>query len=417
MKRFIAILIFFVLLAAGRVAFADSTPFQLSSDGTIQFYITDMTTTHGIMGFSFATGTYPVRNGVGSYSGGPSNAEDFFDGISSCSWSGHFVTCNLETVFGVNIADDAEYSFSVYAVDGVLTWEEFIYPAYKVGGVWVPYGDLGETQFYSYELSTTTQTFHVTGYISPDDLNVHLLFNVSTPVYAQWDHEDVTATTTGMFDYSFIYQNFSTSTMDIFTFTSQLYTPSTDPFTGLTPPTIYDEVSTTTNANGIGVTQLPTPAEIDLAIAENCNPFSSFWSVATCASYLFFPNPTAAANNVAILRDTLLTKFPLGYITRMYDIITAEGTTTIPALSYTWPSDGGPLSGATWTIDVDNYMAQAKTLTDEMVSTNDDPKNVWEIMMPFVNIFLALYVLYNILHDIIGIDLMNKKRGQIQETQ
>lgn len=267
------------------------------------------------------------------------------------------------------------------------------------------------TRFFNIYLSTTTQTVRFTGYISPDDVDVKLGFNVSTPVYAQWDNEQLTATTTGLFDQSFHYQNFSTSTIDIFTFTGTLYKRNPDyDFNGTNGDLnfVIDEISTTTTASGLGVTHLPTPAEVDEAIAENCNPFGSFFSIGRCVSYLVFPNVHQVDANISLIRDSFLTKAPVGYITRFVSILASSATTTIPNISYTWANDGGPLATKTWTIEVDDYMAQASTLSNEMVS-NTDGKTAWEILGTLINTFLAIVVLFAILHDIMGIKLHNNK--------
>jgi hypothetical protein len=125
--------------------------------------------------------------------------------------------------------------------------------------------------------------------------------------------------------------------------------------------------------------------------------------VSTCFAYLLFPNPTEIANNTETLKNKVLTKFPIGYITRLYTILSSTGTTTIPVLSYTWANDGGPFSGKTLSFDVDSIMVQAKGLTNEMTS-NTDHKTVWDIFMPFVNLFLALFLIYSMVGDIMGID-------------
>ncbi len=353
--------------------------------------------------------------------GPPQSWEEFYNDVSisapmsfSCVAPPWLDASNLNATFfgnGNQVGDRLRYEFWTGTSQGGTNMGHV-----EIVKLFSGYGTITATtttHFTSIEISTTTQDFRLQGYISPNDENVNIIFNVSTPLYSQWDHGSFAATTTGFFDLSIPYQNFSTSTIDIFTFTGTLLTPSTDPFYATVPPTIYDTISTTTTSSGIGVTHIPTPNETITAVASNCNPFNSFFSISGCVSYLFFPDTQAAANNVAFLRDNILVKFPLGYFTRFYTILSGHSTTTIPAISYTWANDGGPLAGKTLAFNVDDYMVQAKGLTEEMVS-NTDHKTVYDIFMPFINLFLAIVVFYNLIEDIMGVPLSGVQRGRAE---
>ncbi len=415
MKKYLAIFIALLFIVSARTAFA-SVILPTSVVGG-EFHI-DISGVHhdptndGIYSFRYYKGTYP-DNSIGTDGTGPN---DHWSNIcqplvgTDCVLNSS--TPNMEGFQSPLPDGDYWYDLQVFSVPDPSSGPHGIFSVTFHGGVpSVTTTSTSTTHFNNLVLSTTTQTVRFTGYISPLDTDVHIVFNVSTPLFSQWNHGDLLATTTGVFDISFPYQNFGTSTINSFTFTGTLMTPHacfTDCDTG-PQARIYDTISTTTNESGLGVTNVPTPNDTIIAVAANCNPVSSSFNVSSCVSYLFFPDPIAAGNNAARIRDTLLVKVPIGYFTRLYTILTATGTTTIPSISYTWQNDGGPLAGKTLAFNVDDYMVQAKTLTGEMTS-NTDHKTAWEIFQPFINTFLAIFVLYAMINDVMGMNLIHHKR-------
>lgn len=295
---------------------------------------------------------------------------------------------------------------------------DFYFSAHWNGSTWEPGVSDNTTHFNSISISTTTQTVRFRGYINSTDLasstglggpgtGLNISFNLSTPVYSNWDHDELVATTSGAFDLSFPYQNFSTSTLDIYTFTGEIYARdfSCNPFNEATCANIvYDTISTTTNANGLGVTHLPTPAEIDQAVAENCNPLSSFYNTARCISYLVFPNPTQVDENIATLRDSFLNRVPVGYVTRFILIFTNTATTTLPSIDYTF-STTSPLYVGDGRIHFEpfDYVSGAGTLLTEARSDQVIPKTIWQIMERIVTIIVYLMLIFMIVHDLTGV--------------
>jgi len=282
------------------------------------------------------------------------------------------------------------------------------------------------TEFTSYSISTSTQTFIVNGNIKATDLanGVHLSFNVSTPIYPNWDNEDIVATTSGPFTHSFIYQNFSTSTLPYYTFTSSLYKPTTDTFGSSSAGfVLYDTVSTTTDALGLGTTTayVYSPSSSSFIMNALCNPFINMtfsisppqfsfnpdFSFGVCMNYLFLkPDPIAMHAAIQSAQQGFLTAWPVGYINRILLVTTGSATTSLPLLSYTFQSDS-PYSGKTLSFDTASYFTQAASISNSMTS-NTDHKNVWQIMEPIVDLIIYLMVIFAMIHDIMGIKLTHK---------
>jgi len=140
--------------------------------------------------------------------------------------------------------------------------------------------------------------------------------------------------------------------------------------------------------------------------------FSTFFASTTFANgvaCLLIPDPNSIAQTFNDLRNNFLTKAPFGYITRVYDILTASTSIALPTLSYTFSS----------TFPLDSFASKefyfnpwpyfyvdGAPLKDELLSTVDgDNKNAWEIIEPLFTFLVYMGLLFIIISDIIGIDL------------
>lgn len=159
-------------------------------------------------------------------------------------------------------------------------------------------------------------------------------------------------------------------------------------------PTFYDEIVT----DVVAQTNL---ALIDLAV---CSPFSGDFDIADCLLLLIIP-PTATLQTMGdSLVNNALRVFPLGYITRMLEIITLSTPLTPPALTYTYgtsaPTD---IQGMTVSFQIfDGF-----TLIPTILADDGSGKDVWGIVMPYFNTIIALGVLGVILMDILKLGLPN----------
>ncbi len=152
---------------------------------------------------------------------------------------------------------------------------------------------------------------------------------------------------------------------------------------------------------------VPPEAKVTFDLSH-CNPLGSF-DAGDCLKNLIVPSPAYTAIALGEIKGDMATIPPWGYVTRIIDLIsTSTATTSLPVLSYTFQSDS-PFSGKTLTFDVSNYMAQAKTLSDQATS-NTDHKNVWQILGPIVNTFFYLILVFAILQDLGIARLIHHKR-------
>ncbi len=146
-------------------------------------------------------------------------------------------------------------------------------------------------------------------------------------------------------------------------------------------------------------------------LLKACNPLSGF-DVRQCISGLIIPEQPDIDASLKDLHDTVLTKAPFGWISRIATLISTTSTTTIPSISYTFQSDS-PLSGDTLSFDLGNYLQQASVLSSQMTS-NTDHKTVWQILQYPIDLFLYLYLAYVMLQDITGIDFLSRKKGNME---
>jgi len=158
---------------------------------------------------------------------------------------------------------------------------------------------------------------------------------------------------------------------------------------------IFDMASTTTALLG-------NPGIFE-DIGDNCNPISGFDALA-CITALFIPNNTQIETAMNTAKSYVLTKAPVGYATRVVEIMTGGATSTLPTISYTFGT-GTALEGEEMHFDFNDTLASANTiLTDTLVSNQAEPMNVWEVFMQVWNIIVYGGLLLLIVSEVIGLN-------------
>jgi len=172
---------------------------------------------------------------------------------------------------------------------------------------------------------------------------------------------------------------------------------------------IYDMASSTS--------YLLTNPGLYTDIEDNCNPISGFAPLA-CVTALIFPNQTQISDSFTFLREAVLNKAPVGYITRMIAILGTEATTSLPVLNVDI-ADGRPLEGE-YGWDPNPILATASTiLTDDfstadgVLDTHGEDQNIWDVMMPWLTLIGYLGLMIKIFHDVTGI----KKKTSLKDVQ
>jgi len=142
-------------------------------------------------------------------------------------------------------------------------------------------------------------------------------------------------------------------------------------------------------------------------IEDNCNPLSGF-SALQCLVALLIPNSNQLQTTINTLKDQVLTKAPVGYITRVVSIMTDTATSTFPLASLSFNSNSPVIPNGSYEVDFVGIMAEAGSILDAthseggLIDTAED-ESFWDVVMPAVNtvVYLGLFLL--VFHDVTGI--------------
>lgn len=131
-----------------------------------------------------------------------------------------------------------------------------------------------------------------------------------------------------------------------------------------------------------------------------CNPWD--FDIMICLISLIIPPQSVLQNDFEILRDGFLSKWPLGYVTRMIEIFASSTNSQIPVISATIPS-GVIGAGASITLDANHALdfilnATTSGFLNSSASSTDTLYEItsyyWELI---VYACLGLYILRRIL--------------------
>lgn len=144
------------------------------------------------------------------------------------------------------------------------------------------------------------------------------------------------------------------------------------------------------------------------SLNDSCNPFSlGDFSALRCAYLLVVPDAETLSVMYQDLNEKILTKAPLGYVTRLVSILTSTTTTALPTISYTTASTS---MFGTMTFEFDPFGAlTASTSPLNYTSDQSQPKTIWQIMEEVVNITIYLMLFFMIVHDITGVSRHKNK--------
>lgn len=122
------------------------------------------------------------------------------------------------------------------------------------------------------------------------------------------------------------------------------------------------------------------------------------FDLSKCLISIVVPSGAQMQSLADQLINDSLTKVPFGYITRFVQIITSGEAVLPPDLTYTYGTSGpDELEGKTFSINV----FEAFTIVPTIEADDGSGKNVWDIIMPYVEMIVALGVFGVILADII----------------
>ncbi len=138
-------------------------------------------------------------------------------------------------------------------------------------------------------------------------------------------------------------------------------------------------------------------------VNASCNPFSGGWDIGLCIYSIIEPPSDILSLDLDNLYNAYARVAPIGYVTRFVEILTSDATSTIPAISYSFASSSPMAVMGDIHFDPAAEIAASGDLIGQMTSDRADHKTVWDIMMPFVRLFVYLFLLFMIIHDLTGI--------------
>jgi hypothetical protein len=141
------------------------------------------------------------------------------------------------------------------------------------------------------------------------------------------------------------------------------------------------------------------------ASAANCN-FTSWntFSLPKCGAYLFVPGGDYLNVTLKGLKDGVLTRVPWGYFTRVVNIFNSTATSSLPTFTahiQVGPGDSSTPPQETLTFDPGDMIAGGGTLLNS-ISDPINGKSVKDVFEPFVQLSIALSVLFTIIADLTG---------------
>lgn len=274
--------------------------------------------------------------------------------------------------------------------------------------------------------TSTAATFAVTGYVNASDYTNGMTVTMSyAPYVASQEASALPAsyyttitfpiTSSGAFSFS---TTSPATTVGNYTMQSSLQAASTINLFGLFTFAIpfsantYTSTSTTfivDQLNGFDVYMASSSEAIQSIVNETgtssqaCDIGASF-NVSGCIGYIFIPQPAVLDQQFQQFYSSVLTYAPWGYVTRLFAILSSNGTTTLPSATATvlMPySDGGANDTQSFTIDPTATLAAASSALNG-VDANGTDLNWQGVLEPYVQLFVGITLLFVIVHDLMG---------------
>lgn len=266
---------------------------------------------------------------------------------------------------------------------------------------WVPVTDS--------TVATGTQSIGFTGYINIDDFKENMYFSFKNNCVGQFcSLQDslldgpIYITDFGEFSYSTTTDLESTG---LHQEEVKIFTPSFNVFGFplfytqlLSDKSNYNVGTSTTFFNDIYSELAAGLASTTAQVSNVCNPVGGNFTISLCFVAILYPSAEQIQSDILQLRA----QAPWGYAFRLYDILNGQATSTtvsLPSISYTSASTS--IFGAvTFEFDPFAALASSTSIVNMAVSDQDEPKNVWDIMSPIINIIVYLMLGFMILRDL-----------------
>ena len=184
------------------------------------------------------------------------------------------------------------------------------------------------------------------------------------------------------------------------------------PFTG--HDTTVNSTSTTFIAalqTGVDMFNASTSAGVSAYLASStislasCSSFTSF-NLGDCLNLLLVPQPAQMQDQLNSFKSQFLSYFPWGYVTRFVTIIGTGGTTTLPTISIAintpYSQGGGENDTTTLRFDENEMLANGAGILNG-IDANGTDQNFRDVTEPYIDLFLAITILYIIIRDLLAL--------------
>jgi len=153
-----------------------------------------------------------------------------------------------------------------------------------------------------------------------------------------------------------------------------------------------------------------TSATSTAALADSCTPWSTDFDTVNCLAFVFIPDAGLINDSLTNLKDNVLTRFPLGYVTDFVSIMSTSSTSTLIFFNFTTPS-GFRFAPVTFTFDAYRSMDWFlyATTTAEWNSAGAISEQTWfEITNGYWTYIVYAGLLFYMLRRILGKDIIPK---------
>jgi hypothetical protein len=185
--------------------------------------------------------------------------------------------------------------------------------------------------------------------------------------------------------------------------------------------TLRDIQEEATQAERFNIANYATTTE---SITEACSVFGGGGidvCIGAVLSAMFKPSNDVIGQAVTDLKAGAFSHKPLGYITLFSDIVSGDRKDVLPTLSYTFattsPAVPAQLTGATISFNPWIYMASSTGVIKDIVSIggNQTAKNVWDITMSTIDMFIYFGLIVMIIGQLLNINLVGSSTDNKQQ--
>jgi hypothetical protein len=138
------------------------------------------------------------------------------------------------------------------------------------------------------------------------------------------------------------------------------------------------------------------------ALANTCNPINIHFDIRQCVMFMLIPSGGEFAQVFGDAKDSILTRWPWGYVTRTITILSSSATTSLPAFTaQVQIGPGDDLTPETMSFTFD--MGDMITGGGQVLESVHDPfnnKTPHDVFYPMVQLTIALGVVMTILADL-----------------